>query len=333
MKAMLESDNDSLRKREPTCVHEPLVDAYGRHINYLRISLTQNCNHACFFCHSEGQSLEGPEMSPEELERLVTVGASRGVTRVKLTGGEPLLRSDILDIIRRLSPLVEDLSLTTNGTLLEDLAFDLKDAGLDRVNVSLHSLRMETYQRITGFNSLSKVKRGILKAIEAGLSPVKINMTIIKSINDDEIQSMMRFASHVGAILQLIELQDIPTKPEQDLDDQRVKINDLEEQFKKVATKIEQRTLHGRKLYTVPVEEGSVQVEIVKPMGNSSFCMSCTRLRVTSDGKLKPCLYREDNLVHVRQFLSDCRYDNQLLEAYVKAATLRQPFWQEESSK
>jgi cyclic pyranopterin phosphate synthase len=330
---MLESDKDSLRKREPTCTHEPLVDAFGRHINYLRISLTQKCNHACFFCHAEGQSLEGPEMSPEEIERLVQMGVTHGVTRVKLTGGEPLLRPDILDIIMRISPLVEDLSLTTNGTLLEEMASDLKDAGLDRVNVSLHTLRMSTYQRMTGFNNLSKVKRGIQSAIDAGLSPVKINMTIIKSINDDEINSMMRFAAEAGAILQLIELQDIPTQPDIELDDQRTRIDGLEEQFQQVATRIEQRTLHGRRRYTIPIEVGSVEVEVVRPMGNSSFCKSCTRLRVTSDGKLKPCLYREDNLVQVRQFLSDCKYDNQLLDAYIKAASLRQPFWKEDESK
>jgi cyclic pyranopterin phosphate synthase len=272
-------------------------------------------------------------MSPEEIERLVEIGVSRGVTRVKLTGGEPLLRPDILEIIKRISPLVEDLSLTTNGTLLEDMAVDLKDSGLDRVNVSLHTLRASTYQELTGFDSLSRVKKGIKSAIAAGLSPVKINMTIIKPINDSEIQSMMNFAARTGAILQLIELQDIPTKPGMELDDQRTRIDLLEEQFQQVATKIEQRTLHGRRRYTIPVEEGPVEVEVVKPMGNASFCRSCTRLRVTSDGKLKPCLYREDNLVQVREFLSDCKSDNELLDAYVKAVSLRQPFWQEDESK
>jgi cyclic pyranopterin phosphate synthase len=272
-------------------------------------------------------------MSPDEIERLVQMGASRGVSRVKLTGGEPLLRPDILEIIKRISPLVDDLSLTTNGTLLEDMAVDLKNAGLDRVNVSLHTLRVPTYRELTGFDSLSKVKKGIRSSIDAGLKPVKINMTLIKSINDDEIQSMIRFAADVGAILQLIELQDIPTKPDTDLEDQRTRIESLEEQFQQVATRIEQRTLHGRRRYTIPVEEGKVEVEVVKPMGNSSFCKSCTRLRVTSDGKLKPCLYREDNLVQVKQYLSDCKYDNELLDAYIKAASLRQPFWQEGGQK
>ena len=272
-------------------------------------------------------------MSPEEIERLVQMGASRGVTRVKLTGGEPLLRPDIMEIIERISPLVDDLSLTTNGTLLEDMAANLKNAGLDRVNVSLHTLRGPTYRKLTGYDSLSRVKKGIKSAIAVGLVPVKINMTIIKAINDDEIQSMMRFAARAGAILQLIELQDIPAKPDLGLDDQRTRIELLEEQFQHVATKIEQRTLHGRRRYTIPIEEGQVEVEVVRPMGNSSFCKSCTRLRVTSDGKLKPCLYREDNLVQVRQFLSDCKYDNELLDAYIKAASLRQPFWQEEGSK
>ena len=116
---MLESDSPGGREQKSTCILEPVVDPFGRPVNYLRISLTQRCNHTCFFCHSEGEESTDVEMSPANLERLVQFAVDRGVTKVKLTGGEPLLRDDILEIISRIAPLVQDLSLTTNGTLLE----------------------------------------------------------------------------------------------------------------------------------------------------------------------------------------------------------------------
>ena len=326
---MTESDSDSLRKKEPSCVHEPLMDAYGRPVNYLRISLTQRCNHMCFFCHAEGETVTESEMKPLEIERLVRIAVTRGVTRVKLTGGEPLLRSDLLDIVARLSPLVDDLSLTTNGTLLLEMAEELKEAGLDRVNVSLHSLDQMTYEMVTGSKDLSIVKKGIKKAIEVGLTPVKINMTILRSYNESEIQSMTEFAASIGAVLQLIEVQDIPAEPVGNLQSYRFSLRELEEDLERTAIEITQRQFHGRWQYTIPTKYGVTKVEVVRPMHNSELCRTCTRLRVTSDGQLKPCLYRTDNLVHIKPYLSDCRNNNDLLHAYIRAIEQRAPYWQE----
>jgi cyclic pyranopterin phosphate synthase len=267
-------------------------------------------------------------MTPIEIEHLVKMAVTHGVTKVKLTGGEPLLRSDLLEIIERLSPLVNDLSLTTNGSLLFQMAADLKTAGLDRVNISLHSLEQSTFEEITGSKSLTDIKRGIERATEVGLSPVKINMTVLRQSNETEIHSMMEFAAATDTILQLIEVQDIPTESLGNLDNHRYLLDDLEEQFIESAIKIVQRTLHDRRQYHVPTKTGIVRVEIVRPMHNAEFCRSCTRLRVTSDGMLKPCLYRTDNLVHVKSYLADCKNTGGLLQAYMTAIKQREPFWQ-----
>ncbi len=325
---MVEPNTDFGRKRELSCIHEPLTDTFGRPVNYLRISLTQRCNYSCFFCHREGESPTGSEMTPVEIERLVRMATAHGVTRVKLTGGEPLLRSDLLEIISRLSPIVEDLSLTTNGSHLHQMAADLKAAGLDRVNVSLHSLDQTTFEAITGSKNLLIVKKGIERAIEVGLSPVKINMTILRESNELEIQSMMEFAASTDTILQLIEVQDVPIDPEGNLENHRFMLKELEEQFNNTAIKIVQRALHGRRQYSIPTQSGIARVEVVKPIHNAEFCRFCTRLRVTTDGMLKPCLYRSDNLVHVRSYLSEYRNDSDLLQAYTTAIAQREPYWQ-----
>ena len=328
--SMLESDSPPSREQEPRCILQPLADTYGRPVNYLRISLTQRCNHACFFCHSEGEESADAEMTPSEIERLVQLAVNHGVTKVKLTGGEPLLRDDILEIINRISPLVQDLSITTNGTRLESMALDLKKAGLNRVNVSLHSLDSMIFREVTGSTSLPTVIRGIAKAVEVGLTPLKINMTLLKKLNEFEIHSMLEFAAETGAILQLIELQDVPTDPANNLGAYRVDLALLEKHFEQIATDIVQRTLHGRKHYTIQLSHDTVVVEIIRSMHNSNFCRFCSRLRVTSDGKLKPCLYRNDNLVPIRSFLSNYKNDTELLQAYKAAVSVREPYWHEE---
>ncbi len=306
----------------------PLIDSYSRQIDYLRISLTQECNHACFFCHHEGESGIGSEMTVEEIEHLVRVAKQRGVKRIKLTGGEALLRDDIVEIVHRLAPLTDDLSLTTNGSKLEELASSLQEAGLDRVNVSLHTLKPDLHETITGRNNLDSVKRGIETAIQSGLNPVKINMAVLRGLNVDEIFDLMRYAGRVGAILQLIELQIISDDDE--WAQYWVDLTSIEADLSNKAIHTTQRSLHGRKQYTVPVEDTSVKVEVVRPNHNQSFCQRCTRLRVTSDGKLKPCLLRQDNLVEVHGLLGNESPDELVNEALERAVRLREPFWKGE---
>ncbi len=326
---MVDSQTDGWSIREILKEVGPLVDEYGRHINYLRLSLTQRCNHSCFFCHREGEADPGDEITGEEIERLVHLVSRLGITRVKLTGGEPLLREDIIDIVKALSPMVEDLSLTTNGSLLEEKAFALKEAGLNRINVSLHTLREETHGKVTGSNDLDIVKQGIEKSIEVGLTPIKINMTVLRGLNEKEVITMINFAGEIGATLQLIELQEIADIPGTH-SNFWVNLDQIEEYLRNVAIKVEQRTLHGRRIYTVLTKNGQTTIEVVRPMHNPSFCGQCTRLRVTSDGKLKPCLLRNDNLVNTRVVRDETDTEGALLAALLKAVKVREPFWKEE---
>ncbi|MHA2082503.1 MAG: GTP 3',8-cyclase MoaA [Candidatus Thorarchaeota archaeon] len=323
------SDSGALKESRSERGIEPLTDEFGRKIDRLRISLTQRCNHSCFFCHHEGEEPSDSEMTPAEIESLVRLVGRYGVKRVKLTGGEPLLRSDILDIIRRLSPITEDLSLTTNGQSLEQTAHELKKAGLDRINVSLHSLDPDVYQNLTGKNDLELVKRGILKSVEVGLSPVKVNVTLIKGYNEDEIQSLIEFAAESNTTLQLIELQRMQEDEESLSNDTWTDLTPLEMFLSKTASHIEKRPLHGRRLYTVMSAKGPTEVEVVRPWNNPSFCGGCTRLRITSDGKLKPCLMRNDNLIDIRSFLTDYDQQNKAREALEAAVRGREPFWNE----
>lgn len=269
-------------------------------------------------------------MTLEEIENLVRAASRRGIRRVKLTGGEALLREDFLDIVKSLAPLVDDLSLTTNGSRLEEMALELKDAGLDRVNVSLHTLDPATFVRITGRNNLEAVKRGIQSAVEAGLNPVKINMTVLKDINENEIKAMMDFAGRTGTILQLIELQYMPEENDRTWQRYWVDLEDAEQQLELEASEIRKRSLHARRQYTVPLSHGQVVVEVVRPTHNSSFCESCTRLRMTSDGRLKPCLLRHDNLIDIRCLLGGENPSSSVDGALVRAVEAREPYWRGE---
>jgi len=173
-----------------------LKDSYGRPVTNLRISLTQRCNLACPFCHKEGDNRHLQiEMTPQEIQRIVSIAASFDVDKIKLTGGEPLLREDIQEVVARIRavPRISDIGITTNGILLEELAAPLKAAGLDRVNVSLGTLRKETYRKMTGVDALDKVLRGVSEAARVGLKPVKLNMVVLRGVNDDQTWEMLDF--------------------------------------------------------------------------------------------------------------------------------------------
>jgi cyclic pyranopterin phosphate synthase len=292
---------------------EPLIDPYGRKISSLRISLTQRCNLRCIYCHAEGEQGFGDEITVDEVVRIVRIASRHGVERVKLTGGEPLLRKDLEDIIRALPPL-KDVSLTTNGTLLSDRAQRLKEAGLNRVNISLDSLDGEKFDMITRRRGkLESVLKGIEAAIEAGLTPVKLNMVYLKGINEDEVEDMMGFIRGRPLILQVIELMDFNGAFERHAD-----VSALERSLRDRAEKCVYREMHRRAKYFIQ----GVEVEVVRPIDNSEFCMNCNRLRITSDFKLKPCLLRNDNLVEARG-LSDEELEN----ALKRAVGRREPFF------
>lgn len=291
----------------------------------MRISLTDECNLRCIYCHREGVlSFSRGVLDPEELNILVNAAAELGITRVKLTGGEPLMRTDILQVVEAIAGVkgVTEISMTTNGILLAEYALKLAELGLRRVNVNLPSLKHESYRRITGFDLLERVKEGLFKAVEAGLSPIKINMVVLKSFNVDEIPEMIDFALKVPAILQLIELEKLGKVSSRIYNELYYDLAGVEEWLKREALKIVFRSLHNRRKYVLP--EGQ-EVEVVKPF-HRRFCMGCSRLRLTADGRLKTCLMREDSSIDIKKALesSDLKELKQLLN---KALELREPYF------
>ncbi|NJE85215.1 GTP 3',8-cyclase MoaA [Thermococcus sp. CX2] len=305
-----------------------LFDRFGRPVTNLRISLTRDCNFRCFFCHREGQHFNARlELTPAEIERLVRIASRLGIKKVKLTGGEPTVRDDILEIVRRIKPYVADLSMTTNGSRLKELSKPLAEAGLDRVNVSLHSLRPEVYKRITGVDMLDTVLEGIDEAVKY-LSPVKLNMTVMKGLNDGEIWDMIEFAAKTGVILQLIELE-APKEMTQTSFFRKYffPLKPVEQKLEEMAVETKERRMHRRKKYFIPTDHGIAEVEVVRSMHNTMFCANCTRLRVTSNGKFKTCLLRKNDLIDFATALRNGASDEELIEIFKKAIRLREPYW------
>ncbi|AEK73601.1 molybdenum cofactor biosynthesis protein A [Thermococcus sp. 4557] len=305
-----------------------LYDRFGRPATNLRISLTQDCNFRCFFCHREGQHFNASlELTPSEIERLVRVASRLGIRKVKLTGGEPTVRKDILEIVRRIRPYVVDLSMTTNGSRLKELAKPLAEAGLNRVNVSLHSLKPDVYRRITGVDMLDTVLEGIGEAVKY-LSPVKLNMTVMRGLNDGEIWDMVEFAAKTGTILQLIELE----APREMTETRFFRkyfypLRPVEERLEEMAVETLERRMHRRKKYFVPTDHGVAEVEVVRAMHNTVFCANCTRLRVTSDGKFKTCLLRKNDLIDFATALRNGASDGELVEIFRQVVLMREPYW------
>lgn len=320
MKDNTSGKNSLLREEKEEKI---LVDPYGRKVTGLRISITDRCNLSCMYCHNEGADCcscgpRGYEMSPELICGIVREAAKFGVRKVKFSGGEPLFRKDFEDILACLPPLKE-VSATTNGILLEKRAKTLKASGLDRVNVSLDTLDPKKYEEITGAppGTLEKVIRGINSAVEAELTPVKLNMVLLKGINENEIDAMMDFIRPYEGkvILQLIELMNI----DPELSKYTIDSKALEKNLEERASEVRVRHLHHRKKYVID----GVEVEFVRPMDNSEFCAHCSRLRVTADGKLKPCLLVHDNLVDV----GEARSPEEIEKLLMLAVSRRKPYY------
>ena len=277
-----------------------LTDNCGRPLLNLRISITQRCNIHCVYCHREGEvqraNRSAEKMSVEEIVRIAKIAISLGIARVKLTGGEPLMRKDLPEIVAGIAavPGLKDLSLTTNGLLLGGMAKELRECGLKRVNVSLPTLNAETYRKLAGGN-LEDALAGVKAAIEAGFCPVKLNMVLLKGVNVGDVPEMIEYARQTGVVLQLIELDPINVSSAYYSAHHR-SLDEQEDMLRGKAVTIEKRQfMHNRLIYHLP----NVTVEVVHPIENSDFCMHCTRMRVTSDGKLKPCLMRNDNLTDI----------------------------------
>lgn len=271
-----------------------LEDDFGREVSGVRISLTDRCNFDCVYCHNEGLGdPRGPmdprdhEMAADDIVRFLEVAAEVDIQKVKFTGGEPMLRSDLEEIIER-TPDGYEISMTTNGTFLPDRAEDLAAAGLERVNVSQDAMDPDAFAELTKSGAYERVQEGIEAALDAGLDPVKVNMVVFERTAGYVPEMVDMVAERKGLQLQLIEyMPELAGHPEWAIDIDRVHgwLADR-------ADRIERRDMHSRRRYYV----GNGMVEIVDPVENPSFCANCHRVRVTHDGYLKGCLNRNDDL-------------------------------------
>ncbi len=289
-----------------------MVDSYGRKVTGLRIALTSRCNLRCLYCHHEGEVEPNGEISDEMVIGVAQAAAAIGVRSLKLTGGEPLLRQGLSSLIAQMPPQMK-ISLTTNGIYLAEQAESLARAGLNRVNVSLDSLKPEVYRAITGGREkdLERVMQGLDAAAQAGLLPIKLNVVVLKQ-NEAEIPAIIDFCREKGLIAQLIQLLDLDHKG------LAGDIDAIEARLAAQADHIHTREMHRRKKYLLD----GAEVEIVRPMDNTEFCANCNRLRITSDGKIKPCLLRSDNLVPIDS--CDCGRIEELLR---QANVRREPYF------
>jgi cyclic pyranopterin phosphate synthase len=304
-----------------------LIDNCGRPLLNLRVAITKKCNLRCSYCHREGEQRRpqqhDEEMSLQEIVRIVRVAVDLGISRVKLTGGEPLMRKDIVDIVKNISaiPGLMDLSMTTNGSMLATLAEELHLAGLKRVNISLPALEGAMYHKLTG-GEVDDAIDGVAAAVEAELCPVKLNMLILKGINDEVVGDMIEFAAKTSTVLQLIELEPINVSNSFYQANHQF-LDQYEDALQHKALKVEtRRFMQNRHVYYLP----DVKVETVRPIENTEFCLNCSRLRVTSDGKLKPCLMRNDNLLDLLTPLRKGASDKELTRLFTLANEKRQPF-------
>jgi cyclic pyranopterin phosphate synthase len=273
-----------------------LVDRFGRRLDYLRISVTDRCDLRCSYCIPKGFSgFEEPEnwLRFDEIERVVAAFARMGVARIRLTGGEPLLRRNLSQLAARIKaiPQVYDLSISTNATQLHKHAFALKQAGVDRVNVSLDSLDRACMEKITGRDSFASIMRGLMSAKEAGLTPIKLNMVVMQGVNDHEIDTMVNFCFEQGFVLRFIEAMPmgdtgrnahyLPLGPIRERLVQHFQLQAIAEE------------LGGGPARYWGREGGGATLGFITPM-SQHFCATCNRVRMAVDGTLYMCLGQEE---------------------------------------
>ncbi len=276
-----------------------LRDKFNRVIDYIRISITDRCNLRCIYCMpSEGvRPLEHKDiLTYEEIMRIVGVAAALGVGKIRITGGEPLLRKDVVGFFSSIKKIsgINDLSVTTNGTLLEKYSKELADAGVDRVNVSLDSLKAERYGEITRGGDINAVLAGIENARKNGLMPVKINMIPIRGINDDEIEDFARITLESDYHVRFIEF--MPFSAGGLWSNERyVPCDEIKSRVEKIGclTPVKARKNGPSKYYRI--ENAPGVVGFISAITHH-FCEDCNRLRMTSDGKLRPCLFSETEI-------------------------------------
>lgn len=284
---------------EPFTTIEPMHDSYGRRINYLRISLTDACNLRCVYCMPEHMTFmpRNQIMTKDELLFLVRVGASLGVTKIRLTGGEPTIRPDIVELVQAIAatPGIRDLAMTTNGVLLDKLARPLAEAGLNRVNISIDTVEPYKFHHITRWGELDDVWRGIRAAEEAGLHPIKLNCVVVRNFNESDVVELARLTIDNTWEVRFIEMMPFGEVT----DFQQVNVvtfQEMRERVESVFGPLEETIydyVDPSRPFRIPNAKGTLGFisSVTEP-----FCQGCGRVRLTADGKLRLCLLRDDEV-------------------------------------
>lgn len=307
-----------------------LIDSFGRKIEYLRVSVTDRCDFRCFYCLPKGfKDFAVPEqwLTFEEIERVVRIFGKLGVHRVRITGGEPLVRKNLPDLIAKLHTLtdIDDLSLSTNASHLAEYAQILKQAGISRINVSLDSLKPERFQQITQQADLHKVIDGLMVAKQVGLYPIKINMVVMKNINDDEVIDMVEFCLEHDFTLRMIEAMPMGSMG-QDLRQHYVSLQKIKEKLAEHFTLIPSMVSGGGPARYVQVEGTNLRIGFITPL-SQHFCETCNRVRLSTEGTLFLCLGQSDN-IELRPLLRAGISDDSL-EQMIITAISNKPFQHE----
>ncbi len=298
-----------------------LVDAFGREVTDLRISVTKRCNFGCIYCHDEGlgpilrpRAPHDEEMTVDEIERIVRTAREFGIRTIKYTGGEPLVRTDMEEIVARTVRQISDVSMTTNGSMLARRAEALRNAGLKRVNVSMDAIDPTAFREIRK-GDLHPVLEGVREALRVGLVPVKLNMVVFKHTLE-HIPAMLDFVGNSDGHLKLQLIQFMPELV--DPKDWSVDIDAVKKWLEGKAEKVLVREMHHRRIYLY----NGTEVEVVDPVYNEEFCFNCHRIRVTHKGELKGCLNRNDDLIPTRGL-----DDDGLREAFRTVVAQRVPYY------
>ncbi len=274
-----------------------MIDSYGRNINYLRISITDLCNLRCKYCMPE----KGIEKIPhneilrlEEIEELARIFVSLGVNKIRITGGEPLIRKGILNLIENIGKIegLKDFAMTTNGIFLKKYAKDLKNAGLNRVNISLDTLNEEKYRDITKGGDIKEVLKGIEEAKKVGLTPIKLNVVLIGGLNEDEIEDFVDLTKNENIDVRFIELMPIGQAKDWSLD-KFISNKIVLEKVKELKEITKEDISSPAKYYKLPNSKG--KVGLINPI-SCKFCDNCNRIRLTADGKIKTCLHSNEEI-------------------------------------
>ncbi len=298
-----------------------LIDPFGRRIEYVRLSVTDKCNLRCFYCLPKGfKSFENQAnwLTFEEIERVVKAFGELGVHRVRLTGGEPLVRKNLAHLSARLSnlPGINDLSLSTNATLLENQADALYAAGIRRINVSLDTLDEDRYSDITGGGKLDCVLRGLQKAREVGFKPIKINMVVLKDTLLEEHQRIMEYCRQNDFTLRFIETMPMGT-PGRDGSEQYLSLKKVKQQLDREYDLVPGLMTGGGPARYYRINGTNFQIGFITPI-SQHFCETCNRVRISVDGTLYLCLGQDDR-VELRPLLRDGISDEQLKQTIVDA--------------